>query len=386
VRRTGPFTTGTATVLSQPPSAKIYPGELRDSGVSIQQAYFYDVGDVRVESAERESLGPTELRVEPVVVGMNPGTMTAGLTGDHPRMRESYVPIRHPRGEVETPLLLGQNGVGEVTEVGSAVEAFAVGDLIQADLDYATESVLDVADDDPVVVEESADLEEYAFMTQGGVALNALRRADLTLGDSVVVIGQGPIGLAVTRMASMAGARDVIATDLHESRLGLAREFGATYTTDATGEALIEEVLPVLGEEPPTEGRGESQGGADVVFDCAGVSDAVWAGTKLARHNGTVCVASMHADPLEGVTLGSDFHLRELDLVSAHSWGWDNEWPWTSERNRELFLELAADGELGFARMVTHRVPLAELPAANLFEQLTENPAETLYGIVDVRE
>jgi L-iditol 2-dehydrogenase len=350
--------------------------------MTVRQAYFYDVGDVRIEEREAEPLGDTGLRVEPIVVGMNPGTMTAGLTGEHPRMHEEYVPLRHPEAAVEPPVALSQNGVGRVVEVGDAVEAFAVGDAVQAGLDYAERCVVDTVEDDPLVVEESVDLAEYVFMTQGGVALNALRRADLTLGDRVVVVGQGPIGLAITRMADLAGARPIVASDLFESRLSVARRLGATHTTDATGEELVEEVLPLFGEDPPTEGRGEGQGGADVVFDCAGVSEAVWAGTKLVRHNGTVCVASMHKEPLEGVNLGADFHLREIDVVSAHSWGWANEWPWDRERNRELYLDLAADGELEFTEMVTDRVPFEEFPDATLIEGLVEEPRDTVYGVI----
>jgi len=351
----------------------------------VREAYFYDLGDVRIEEREREPLGPSGLRVEPLVVGMNPGTMLAGITGEHPRMDEGYVPLRHPEAEFETPNRLGQNGVGRVVEVGPDVEGFAEGDLVQAGLDYATESVVDVEEDSPMVVEEVPNVEDYVFMTQGGVALNAVRRADLTLGDSVVVVGQGPIGLAMTRVARLAGARDVVATDLVERRLALAEEMGATHATDATGEELVEELLPLFGEEPPTEGRGESQGGADVVFDCAGVSEAVWAGTKLVRHNGTVCVAAMHKEPLEGVNLGSDFHLREIDIVSAHSWGWDNEWPWNRERNREFFHDLVARDELGFSEMITDRVALEDLPSANVFQRLVEEPENAVYAVVDFR-
>ncbi|MFB6218487.1 MAG: zinc-binding dehydrogenase, partial [Halobacteriaceae archaeon] len=239
--------------------------------------------------------------------------------------------LRHPEAEAEFPTSLGQNGVGRVVETGSEVD-IPEGELVQAGLDYATESVLDAEADAPKVVPEPD--EGYVFMTQGGVALNALRRADFGFGDGVVVVGQGPIGLAVTRMADLAGAREIVANDLFENRLALAEGMGATATTTATRADLVEEVLPRFGEQPPTDERDETAGGADIVFDCAGVSDAVWAGLKLVRYNGTVCVAAMHRDPLAGVNLGADFHLREIDVVSAQQWGRVNEWPWTRERNR----------------------------------------------------
>jgi threonine dehydrogenase-like Zn-dependent dehydrogenase len=297
-------------------------------------------------------------------------------------MREEYVPLRHPEAEVDFPLALSQHGVGRVVETGSAVEAFETGEFVQAGLDYATETVLDVEADAPRVV--PAPDEGYVFMTQGGVALNAVRRADLSLGDGVVVVGAGPVGLAVTRMADLAGAHRIVVNDVYENRLALAEEFGATHTTTATRESLVEEVLPLFGEKPPTDERDETAGGPDVVFDCAGVSDAVWAGLKLVRYNGTVCVAAMHGDPLEGITLGSDFHLREVDIVSAQQWGGQNEWPWARERNRSFYLDLVADGKVGFDRMVTDRVAFEDLPDAGLFERLRDRPEESVYGVVTV--
>lgn len=357
----------------------IFPARDRRT-VTVRRAYFHDFGDIRIREEDAEPLGRTGIRVEPAVVGMNPGTTLAGFTGTHPRMREEYVPLRHPEAEVEFPLPLSQNGVGRVVETGPDVESVAVGEFVQAGLDYATETVLDTDEDAPRVVPDDDD--GYVFMTQGGVALNAIRRADLSLGDGVVVVGAGPIGLAVTRMADLAGAHRIVVNDVYENRLALAEEFGATETTTATRADLVREVLPLFGEQPPTDERDETAGGADVVFDCAGVSDAVWAGLKLVRYNGTVCVAAMHGDPLEGVSLGSDFHLREIDIVSAMQWGANNEWPWTRERNREFYHDLVAEGTAGLDRMVSHRVAFEDLPDAGVFERLRDHPDESVYGVV----
>ncbi|MFB6218488.1 MAG: hypothetical protein ABEH77_04795, partial [Halobacteriaceae archaeon] len=103
----------------------------------VKRAYFHGFGDIRIHEDERSALDPTELRVEPVVVGMNPGTTLAGFTGEHARMDDEYVPLRHPAAEVDSPLPLSQHGVGRVVETGEAVESVAPGALVQAGLDYA---------------------------------------------------------------------------------------------------------------------------------------------------------------------------------------------------------------------------------------------------------
>lgn len=84
------------------------------------------------------------------------------------------------------------------------------------------------------------------------------RDAKVQLGDSVVVIGVGGIGLGVTLGAHLAGAHPVIAVDLQPSKLAKAREYGATHTIDARSENVIETVQRLLG------------GPADVAFDVTG--------------------------------------------------------------------------------------------------------------------
>lgn len=92
--------------------------------------------------------------------------------------------------------------------------------------------------------------------TGAGAVLNEARPG---LGDSVLIVGVGAVGLAAIMAAHSTGATRIIAADVHDSRLELAREFGATHTINSGDADLIEEVAAITGST------------VDFAFDCTGV-------------------------------------------------------------------------------------------------------------------
>ena len=91
------------------------------------------------------------------------------------------------------------------------------------------------------------------------VGLNAVKRAGLEAGDSVLVIGAGPVGLSVALWCRFFGARDVIVSDLVEARAVRCVEFGATAAVNAANEEVNTRFQQIAGRPPA------------VVFDCVGV-------------------------------------------------------------------------------------------------------------------
>ena len=125
---------------------------------------------------------------------------------------------------------------------------------------------------------------EGAMLEPLGVAIHALDLAKVRPGMSVGVFGSGPIGLLTLQMARIAGATRLYATDLLESRLEAARQYGANQVYNAFAGTEASEILADTG------GRG-----LDVVFEAAGENEAVDAAIASAKPGATVILAGIPA-------------------------------------------------------------------------------------------
>lgn len=125
---------------------------------------------------------------------------------------------------------------------------------------------------------ETAAIFGCAVMTGVGAVLNTAR---IRAGDTVAVIGLGGVGLNGLLGAKVAGAGAIIAIDLNDERLGLARQLGATHTFNAADPSLTEQVRDLTG------------GGVDFAFDFAGVVPALETGYSLLRTGGELVIAGL---------------------------------------------------------------------------------------------
>jgi alcohol dehydrogenase len=125
---------------------------------------------------------------------------------------------------------------------------------------------------------ETAAIFGCAVMTGVGAVLNTAR---IRAGDTVAVIGLGGVGLNGLLGAKVAGAGAVIAIDLNDDRLGLARQLGATHTFNAADPKLTEQVRDI------------TRGGVDFAFDFAGVVPALETGYSLLRTGGELVIAGL---------------------------------------------------------------------------------------------
>jgi threonine dehydrogenase-like Zn-dependent dehydrogenase len=118
-------------------------------------------------------------------------------------------------------------------------------------------------------------------------ALHAIDRANVRLGESVAVLGVGPVGQSAVAFAALSGAVDVIAIGAPDDRLAFARSMGATETLSI--DVPPEERLDAVRRR--TRGRG-----VDVVIEAAGMPDAVTQALDLVRDGGRVVIAGHYTD------------------------------------------------------------------------------------------
>jgi len=168
-------------------------------------------------------------------------------------------------------------------------------------------------------------------------------------GDTVVVLGLGPVGLCAVQAARVAGAAQVVAIDTVEARLEMARSFGAQ-AVHLTEQSPRDEVKALTG------GRG-----ADVVVEAVGNPQALELAIRLASKCGVVSIIGVYAERCE-VHMGL-LWIKALRMETGHA---------NVIGHLDKVLALMASGDLDPTPLVTHHMKLDEAPEA--------------YGLYDRRE
>ena len=179
--------------------------------------------------------------------------------------------------------------------------------------------------------------EQAALIEPLACAIHAVRRAEIQLGDVVVVAGMGPIGLCMLATAKQTGAGKVIALDLKEKRLQLARKFGADLAINVRAEEAVQSILDL------TDGYG-----CDVYIEATGAGPAVSQGLQMLRRLGTFVEFSVHAGPV-AVDWSIIGDLKGLNIHGAH----------LGPYCYPLAIEYLRNGTISGEDLVTHNLPLA---------------------------
>ncbi|NEM91068.1 zinc-dependent alcohol dehydrogenase [Galbitalea soli] len=176
------------------------------------------------------------------------------------------------------------------------------------------------------------------------VAFRAVHRGRVAPGDTVVVIGPGPVGLLMAAAAKLSGAARVVMVGTRPSRLALSTRFGADTTIDSQATTdVASAVVAALGSL------------ADVVIEAAGVPSAQTQAATLVRRGGRVVLAGACGWTAD-VTFGSDRDLltREIDVLPS----------FLSAGGYEPSIEALSTGAFPFDELITHRFELEEVQSA----------------------
>src|SRR5437588_1330150 len=266
------------------------------------------------------------------------------------------------REKLDESHALGYSAAGIVVEVSESVKGFSARERVAcAGTGYAAHAeLLSMPQNLCARLPEGVDFESAAFATLGAVALQGVRLAAPTLGESVVVIGLGLLGQLAAQLLKANGCR-VFGVDLDESKVELAKRLGAD-----DGCVSNEGVRDAITRW--SRGRGADA----VVITAATQSDEpVQLAGEVSRLKGRVVAVG-----LVGMNVPRQIYFeRELTLRVSMSYGpgrYDPEYEerghdyplpyvrWTEGRNLEAFLELVAARRVRTSPLVTHRFPIDE--------------------------
>lgn len=256
------------------------------------------------------------------------------------------------RSKLDQPLPLGYCNVGIVQDNGGT--AFEVGSRVISNGNHA--EIVRVPKNLCAAIPDNVDDESAAFTVLAAIAMQGVRIANPTIGETVVVTGLGLIGLITVQLLRANGCR-VLGIDFDSSKCAMAREFGAETVDLSQGEDAIAKANAFS--------RGQ---GVDAVIITASTksNDPVSHGANMCRQRGRIVLVGV-----VGLELSrADFYEKEISFQVSCSYGpgrYDteyeekgNDYPvgfvrWTEQRNFEAVLDLMSSGALDMKPLISHR-------------------------------
>ncbi|WP_324616879.1 MULTISPECIES: galactitol-1-phosphate 5-dehydrogenase [Pseudomonas] len=318
----------------------------------MKAAVMYKPGDIRVEEVAKPEVKAGHALVRVAACGV--------CGSDIPRMLS--------KGAHRMPLICGHEFAGFIEQVGEGVEGYAVGELVTVppmipdvssdqyqrgfpsrseQYDYfgsrrdgAYAEFVNVPLTNLIKVPQGMDPVAASLVDPAAIALHAIWKSDFKAGQNGAVVGCGPIGLFVIQWLRLMGANEIVAIDIAEEKLAMARKAGATHTLlSGTADAALPR--------------------CQLVVEAAGHPSSINQAVQLAKAGGHVVFIGIPVADVPISTATFSWFLRQE--ISLHG-AWNSfSAPFPGDEWTASIAKLAS-GELKWQFMVTHDLPLAELP------------------------
>ncbi|KXK06032.1 MAG: oxidoreductase domain-containing protein [Chlorobi bacterium OLB4] len=278
----------------------------------------------------------------------------------------------------------GYSVSGEVIAIGKGVTKFAVGEKVAAaggGFAYHAEFVV-VPENLVIKIPIDSDMAEVSTVAIGGIALHGVRRSNLSLGEYGVVFGTGLIGILTVQLLKLSGVK-VIAIDIDDNRLEIAKSSGADYTLNSTTQDAVRVVNNLTGGH-----------GCDAVLFTAATdsSEPLSLAFNMIRKKGKLVLVGVSGMDLKR----EDIYTKEIDFMISSSYGpgrydksyeeknIDYPYPyvrWTENRNMEEYCRLVATGKLNLKPVNYKLFKITEVESA--YESLSSGEKKELLVILE---
>ena len=274
------------------------------------------------------------------------------------------------------PKRLGYCGVGRVISVGDTVKSVVPGDRVLVYHGYHRKYNLRPETDITKVENDAIDSLDAAFVIIASMGLGGVRKLELELGESAMVMGLGLLGIFAVQFCRQSGAYPVIAADLNPARRALALKLGADYAFDPSSPDFTEQVMAV------TKGKG-----VRATVEVTGVSAAMKQALECASYMGRISLLGCTRVSDCAVDYYTQVHRPGIRLIGAHNFVRPKQesYPhhWTHQDDCRAILDLIASGRIQVAPIVS-RVVLPD-DAEAVYNELCDSSEFPMGTVFDWR-
>jgi len=333
---------------------------------------------IKFEECKDSKLKPNEVRIKTLFSGISHGTELTMYRGTNPYLENLWdgkLQLFKDGKTFSYPLEYGYEDVGKVVEIGRDVEGVKKGDIIYGGEFHSwmhrTSHILDgsIAKDHKIPPQVDPIL--GTVIPLASTALNGVLDAEVNLGETVAVFGMGTVGLIVIQLLKISGAGNIIAVDLLDNRLELARGMGADVTFNALKTDVGEKIKKM------TEGKG-----ADICIEASGSYKALHEAIKSCSYSSKVVAMGFYQKSANNLYLGKEFHHNRINIVCSQTYGINPSLKhrWNFGRIEETIMDLLLKKRLNLNKLITHKIRFKE--AQKAFDLVDKHPEKIVKVIL----
>jgi len=343
---------------------------IEQSSVRAQQLWFTDVEQVVVREQMLAAPGADELLVEVECSAISAGTEMLVYRGQIPNDMALDATITALQDQQQYPLQYGYASVGIIKAVGVNADAALLDQRVFAFQPHASHFITTRANVIPVPADISA--EDAVFLPNMETAVNLIQDGSPALGERVVVLGQGIVGLLLTHLLAQFPLAQLHALDAIPLRRARALQLGVNAVFDPFSAADI----GVLKQQLTAA---DNVKGADLVYEVSGAPTALNLAIELSGFASRIVIGSWYGNKTAAIALGGDAHRNRLKMTTSQvsSLAPELSGRWDKARRFELSWQMLRN--LRPSQLITHRAPLSDAPA--LYQRLHQSPAEILQAV-----
>jgi 2-desacetyl-2-hydroxyethyl bacteriochlorophyllide A dehydrogenase len=325
--------------------------------------YFTAPKQIEIREMELPSLREDEVLVETIYSAISAGTEMLVYRGQFPHLADSHDTVS---SDLNYPLAYGYACAGSVIEIGEMVDREWLNKLVFAFQPHSSHFI--AKPESLLSIPESLSPETACFLPNMETAVNLVQDGAPILGERVLVLGQGIIGLLTASLLSEFPLESLITVDRFELRRKALKIAGQKSKVKSLA---------------PDELRASTFDAFDLTFELSGSPSALNDAIELTAFSGRIVLGSWYGQKRAEINLGGTFHHSRIKLISSQVSTISPELSGRWNKSRRFDVTWKALERIKPEKWITHRFPIEE--AEKVYRLLDENPQEAIQIIFDFR-
>ena len=332
---------------------------------TTQSVRFVEPYTVDVVTTQRPQPNPDEVLVETKTSAISAGTEGLIYRGEAPENLAADEQLPTLSGDLSYPLSYGYATVGEVLETGEQIDSAWIGTRVFAYHPHASHFTIPPSELLPIP--DSISFEEATIFANMETAVSLLLDGRPTIGERVVVFGQGVVGLLSTALLAASPIESLVTVDNYQNRRDLSQRFGADTALRPDLDEITDHVQSAW------------ESNADLVYELSGNPTALDDAIHCTRYSGRIIVGSWYGEKPTTVGLGGRFHRDRIEIRSSQVSTIDPVYRGRISQSRRHHITWNWLERLEVDELFTHRIPIADASDAyNLLDTNTDEAVQIL--------